>query len=216
MRIGERTKGEDQQEETGDGSVRCICACNMEKGEMGCCDMCEGWTHLRCLGMKEGVGGMVGKEYVYYFCVPACLLALRREIEGLRKEVREESGRMKRCLEQERLEDVRVPQVEMKENMPRCGKVAVTGDRLADRLEDVRVTQVEMKQNMPRCRKVAVTGDRLTERLEDVRVTQVGVKENMPSCGKVTNTGDRLEETMAARLSDQQTSVSGGKQMEWR
>ena len=34
-------------------------------------------------------------------------------------------------LEQERLEDVRVTQVEMKENMPRCGKVAVTGDRLA-------------------------------------------------------------------------------------
>ena len=68
MRIGERTKGEDQQEETGDGSVRCICACNMEKGEMGCCDMCEGWTHLRCLGMKEGVGGMVGKECVLFLC----------------------------------------------------------------------------------------------------------------------------------------------------
>ena len=189
VRIGERTKGEDQREETYDGSVRCICACNMEKGEMVCCDMCEGWTHLRCLGMKEGVGGMVGKEYVCYFCVSACLLALRREVEGLRKElkeVREENGRMKRCLEQERLEDVRVTQVEMKENMPRCGKVAVTGDRLAERLEDVRVTQVEMKENMPRCGKLDVTGDRLAERLEDVRVTQVEMKENMPSCGKVT------------------------------
>ena len=32
------------------------------------------------------------------------------------------------------------------------------------------------------------------------------VKENMPVCGKMTDTGDRLEETMAARLSDQQTS----------
>ena len=100
---------------------------------------------------------MVGKEYVCYFCVSACLLAPRREVEGLRKElkeVREENGRMKRCLEQERLEDVRVTQVEMKENMPRCGKVDVTGDRLAERLEDVRVTQVEMKENMPSCGKV--------------------------------------------------------------
>ena len=40
---------------------------------------------------------------------------------------------------------MRVPQVKMKENMPRCGKVAVTGDRLAERLDDVRVTQVEVK-----------------------------------------------------------------------
>ena len=135
VRIGERTKREHQREKTCDGSVRCICACNMEKGEMVCCDMCEGWTHLRCLGMKEGVGGMVGKEYVCYFCVSACLLAPRREVEGLRKElkeVREENGRMKRCLEQESLEDVRVTQVEMKENMPRCGKVADTGDRLEE------------------------------------------------------------------------------------
>ena len=32
--IGERTKpGEDQREETCDGNVRCICACNMEKGK---------------------------------------------------------------------------------------------------------------------------------------------------------------------------------------
>ena len=66
---------------------------------MVCCDMCEGWTHLRWLGMKEGVGGMVGKEHVCYFSVSACLLALRREVEGLRKEVREENGRMKRCFE---------------------------------------------------------------------------------------------------------------------
>ena len=133
--IGERTKGEDQREETCDGNVRCICACNMEKGEMVCCDMCEGWTHLSCLGMKEGVGGMVGKEYVCHFCVSSCLLALRREVEGLRKElkeVREENGRMKSCLEQERLEDARVTQVEMKENMPSCGKVTDTGDRLEE------------------------------------------------------------------------------------
>ena len=135
VRIGERTKGEDQREETCDGNVRCICACNMEKGEMVCCDMCEGWTHLRCLGMKEGVGGMEGKEYVCHFCVSACLLALRREVEGLRKElkeVREENGRLKTCLEQERLEDVRVTQVEMRENIPSCGKVTDTGDRLEE------------------------------------------------------------------------------------
>ena len=67
VRIGERIKGGDQREERNDGNIGCICGCNVERGEMVCCDVCEGWTHLGCLEMKEGVGGMEGKEYVSVF-----------------------------------------------------------------------------------------------------------------------------------------------------
>ena len=136
-RIGERIEERSGEglEETSDESIKCICACNVEKGEMVCCDVCEGWTHLRCIGMKEGVGGMEGKEFVCYFCVSACLLAMRRDVEGLRKELketREENGRLRSVLEQERSERVRVAQKEVKENMPECERVAATGDRLAE------------------------------------------------------------------------------------
>ena len=134
-KIDERIEGGNQREETSDGSVRCICACNVEKGEMVCCDICEGWTHLKCIGMKEGVGGMEGEEYVCHFCVSACLLALRREVEGLRKElkeVREENVRMKGFVEQERLEGVRAAHVKVKENVPRCERLAATGDRVTE------------------------------------------------------------------------------------
>ena len=46
-----------------------------------------------CLGMKEGVGVMEGKEFVCHFCMSACLLTLQREVVGLREELRSaESG----------------------------------------------------------------------------------------------------------------------------
>ena len=114
-RIGDRIKerSEEGLEETSDESIRCICACSVEKEEMMCCNVCEGWTHLMCIGMKEGVGGMEGKEFECYFCMSACLLALQREVEGLRKELketREENGRLRSVLEQERPERARVAQ----------------------------------------------------------------------------------------------------------
>ena len=46
--------------------------------------------------------------------------------------MREENDRMKRFLEQERLEGERLAQEEVKKNMARCGKVADTGDRLVE------------------------------------------------------------------------------------
>ena len=39
-----------------DEAIRYLCACRAERGEMVCCDVCESWPHLRCTGIKEGVG----------------------------------------------------------------------------------------------------------------------------------------------------------------
>ena len=47
---------------------------------MVCCDVCEGWSHLRCMGMKEGVGLMEGKVFVCHFCLSKCLVSLRNEV----------------------------------------------------------------------------------------------------------------------------------------
>ena len=77
---------------------------------MVCCDVCEGWSHLRCMGMKEGVGLMEGKVFVCHFiCLSKCLVSLRNEVGVLReelslvkselKETRDENERLKSELE---------------------------------------------------------------------------------------------------------------------
>ena len=52
-----------REEATGDGAIKCQCACMIEKGEMVCCDVFGGWSHFRCLRMKEGVGVLKGKLF---------------------------------------------------------------------------------------------------------------------------------------------------------
>ena len=54
--------GVEHEMETSNEAIRCLCACKLESGEMLCCDVCKGCSHLRCIGMKEGVGVMEGKE----------------------------------------------------------------------------------------------------------------------------------------------------------
>lgn len=71
----------------GDKAVRCLCTSRVKEGEMVCCDVCQGWSHLRCIGMKEGVRVMEGKEFVCHFCLVACLLALQKEARELEKRV---------------------------------------------------------------------------------------------------------------------------------
>ena len=71
----------------GDKAVRCLCTSRVKEGEMVCCDVCQGWSHLRCIGMKEGVRVMEGKEFVCHFCLLACLLALQKEARELEKRV---------------------------------------------------------------------------------------------------------------------------------
>ena len=131
-RVGERFEGERVEE-----VIRCLCACREEKGEMVCCDVCEGWSHLSCLGMKEGVGVMEGKEIVCHFCMSACLLALQKEVAELReelwsarvelKEVKEQNSRLKCEIEHEKCERLSATQEKVVGSMTRCGMVA--GDR---------------------------------------------------------------------------------------
>ena len=45
---------------------------------MVCCDMCSGWLHLKCMGMKEGAGLTKEKEFVCHFCVAS------EEVSGLK------------------------------------------------------------------------------------------------------------------------------------
>ena len=85
---------------------------------MVCCDVCEGWSHLRCMGMKEGVGLMDGKVFVCHFCLSKCLVSLRNEVGVLRKELslvkselketRNENERLKSELEREGTESSRM------------------------------------------------------------------------------------------------------------
>ena len=110
-------------------AITCLCDCKVEKGEMVCCDVCESWSHLRCMGMKEGVGLMEGKVFVCHFCLSACLLALQKEVRELKKELhitkcevkglREENGKLKEHIEHDRSGEVRVAQKEVVKKMTR-------------------------------------------------------------------------------------------------
>ena len=59
--------------ETKDEAIRCLCTREVESGEMVCCEICEGWSHIRCLGMKEDAGVMEGRSFAI-FAFFACLL----------------------------------------------------------------------------------------------------------------------------------------------
>ena len=59
--------------ETSNETIRCLCACKVESGEMLCYDVCKGCYHLRCFGMKEGVGVMEERSLCAAFvCQLAC------------------------------------------------------------------------------------------------------------------------------------------------
>ena len=54
---------------TSDAAIRCLCAYREEKLEMVCCEVCEVWSHLSCMRVKERVWVMEGKEFVCQFFV---------------------------------------------------------------------------------------------------------------------------------------------------
>lgn len=65
----------------------------------------RGMVHYCFIGLKKGVGVMAGKEFVCYFCVSTCMLALEREVAGVKeklcsakaelKELKEDNRRLK-------------------------------------------------------------------------------------------------------------------------
>lgn len=79
----------------GDEVIRCLCACRVERSEMVYCDVCESWSNLRCVGMKEGVGIMEGKKFVCHFCLSPCVMELRWEVKGLREDLNVVTDKLK-------------------------------------------------------------------------------------------------------------------------
>ena len=128
-----------------DETVRCLCTRRVEEGEMVCCDVCQKWFHLRYIGMKEGVGVMEGAEFVCYFCLSTCLLALQKEMGELRKELhltkvemkglREENGKLKVQNEHDRREEVEVAPKEVMKDMTR-GEVVVGDEEMPGEVEN--------------------------------------------------------------------------------
>ena len=78
----EQSDGEDEK-------VVCFCDDDHEYGEMACCELCSGWFHFRCMRFQEDVGLLDKKNFVCCFCLASRTLSLLREVESLRKEVKE-------------------------------------------------------------------------------------------------------------------------------
>ena len=47
------------------GDIRWLCASGVERGDMVCCDVCGGWSHISCIWARTGVSLLEGKT----FCV---------------------------------------------------------------------------------------------------------------------------------------------------
>ena len=78
---------EGEPRETKDEKIRCLCTREVESGEMVCCKICKGWSHIRCLGMKEDARVMEGRSFVCYFCLSTSLVQMRREVGELREDM---------------------------------------------------------------------------------------------------------------------------------
>ena len=74
--------------------ILCICGEDSEFGEMASCEICGGWFHFQCLGYKENVGLLDDRSFVCCFCMASKTVSLMREVEQLRKKVRELWGKL--------------------------------------------------------------------------------------------------------------------------
>ena len=175
-RIGEGTEDrvgdsccEDVKEGEGseDGYVRCLCARSVERGDMVCCDVCGSWSHLSCIGVKTGVSLMEGKDFVCFFCISTCLLALREEVGRLReemevmkrelKETREENEKLK-CLEGMVQKGSEKLEVNEKEGLVHAG---VEGELVTE--DKVRKSQITDGENQTRCQQSQSAGNQRSE-----------------------------------------------------
>ena len=128
-------------------SVECLCSCKVERGEMVCCDLCEGWFHLECLGMKEGVGVLEGKDFVCHFCLSSCVLKLREQIVGLMEELGEARSELKEVKEVNGMLQDRMGQEEtrrvVEQTSVRTRKVAQVEKVTGDTMEGVQCSEQE-------------------------------------------------------------------------
>ena len=69
--------------------VLCFCGNDREFGEMACCELCLGWFHFRCMRFKENVDLLEKRDFVCCFCLASKTLALLREVDALKEEVKE-------------------------------------------------------------------------------------------------------------------------------
>ena len=146
------------------GDVRCLCARSVERGDMVCCDVCGGWSHLSCIGVKAGVSLLEGKDFVCFFCLSTCLLILRKEVGGLREEMeemkseltREENEKLKSLVVQKGSEKLRVNEKE--------GPVDawVEGELVTE--DKVRKSQITDGENQTRCQQRQSGGKQKSEK----------------------------------------------------
>jgi len=57
--------------------------------EMAICELCSRWLHFPCMRFKEDVDLLATKDFVCCFCLASRSLCLLREVEGLKKEVKD-------------------------------------------------------------------------------------------------------------------------------
>ena len=128
-----------------DESIQCFCGSKQERGEMVCCEVCAGWFHLKCMGMKEGTNLLKEKEFVCHLCVSSVMLkmreeimVLRRELEGVRKGMK--SVEDQNALLQEQLVKERVVEGELEQEGTESSRMAYEGEVTGDMTEGVVVT----------------------------------------------------------------------------
>ena len=83
--------GKEKDVETGREEEKLLCFCGEDRefGEMASCELCSGWFHFRCMRFKEDVDLLATKDFVCCFCLASRTLSLLREVENLKKEVKE-------------------------------------------------------------------------------------------------------------------------------
>ena len=163
------------------GDVRCLCARSVERGDMVCCDVCGSWSHLSCIGVKAGVSLMEGKDFVCFFCILTCLLALRKEVGGLREEMEV----MKRELEETREENEKLKSLEGMEGSEKLevnekeGPVdaGVEGELVTE--DKVRKSQITDGENQTRCQQSQSAGNQRSEK----QLGKEGHKQNRKGAG---------------------------------
>jgi len=74
--------------------ILCFCGNDRESGEMACCELCLGWFHFRRMRFKK-VDLLEKRDFVCSFCLASITLALLREVDALKEEVKELRGVMK-------------------------------------------------------------------------------------------------------------------------